>query len=154
MGLAIGEWLRFDISLQEIRLVLKLDHVAIVVRDLEKALRLYKDGLGLVLEHTEELAERGVRVAFLRTGETRVELIEPVREDSEVSAFLEKRGEGLHHIAFRVCELNNVIRRSLEAGAKPIEQTSGHGALGHKVAFLHPKSTFGVLIELVEGQDA
>jgi len=126
-----------------------LDHVAIVVRDLDRAVALYRDWIGLALERVEDLPERGVRVAFLRAGASRIELVQPIRDDSEVSAFLERRGEGLHHVAFQVPDLARVLSDLGRAGML-VEQEARAGADGTRVAFLHPKRTGGVLIELVE----
>lgn len=122
--------------------------MAVVVRDLDRAVRLYRDGLGLHLEHIEDLPERGVRVAFFRAGGTRIEVVQPLRDDSEVSAFLARRGEGLHHLAFRPPDVERTVEASREAGATVVGD-GGPGAGGTRVVFLHPKSTAGVLIELV-----
>ncbi len=124
--------------------------MAVVVRNLDRAVALYRDGLGLDLERVEDLPERGVRVAFLRAGETRIELVQPVRDDAEVSGFLARRGEGLHHLAFRPPDLDGALEASRAAGATPVGNAAGKGAGGTRVAFLHPKTTGGVLIELVE----
>lgn len=127
-----------------------LHHVAVVVRDLDQALAIYQNGLGLELDRIEDLPDRGVRVAFLRAGGTKIELVQPVRENSEVSEFLARRGEGLHHVAFRTFALEDAVRACSAAGAKPVGGDARRGAGGTRVAFLHPKTTGGVLIELVE----
>lgn len=126
--------------------------MAIVVRDIEQALKVYRDVLGLEVSHTEEIPERGLRVAFLRTGDVNIELIQPLHEGSEVSRFLERRGEGLHHFALRVGDLEDVLGRAQASG---IEIASGpaKGSRGTKVAFLHPRTTCGVLVELVGPDD-
>ncbi len=121
------------------------------MRDLERAIALYRDGLGLDLDGVEDLPERGLRVAFLRAGDARIELVQPLREDSEVSGFLARRGEGLHHLAFRPEALGNAVASCRAVGAHMVGGDSGQGAHGTHVMFLHPKSTGGVLIELVEG---
>lgn len=124
--------------------------MAVVVRNLDRAVALYRDGLGLDLERVEDLPERGVRVAFLRAGGTRIELVQPMRDDSEVSEFLARRGEGLHHLAFRPPDLDGALEASRATGATTVGGDAGKGAGGTRVAFLHPKTTGGVLIELVE----
>jgi methylmalonyl-CoA/ethylmalonyl-CoA epimerase len=126
-----------------------LAHVAVVVRDLEAALRVYRDALALPLDRVEELPDRGLRVAFLALGGgAHLELIQPLRDDSEVSAFLAKRGEGLHHIALAVDDLASALDGVSEAGLSPLPGAGRPGAGGHPVAFLHPRSTNGVLVEL------
>ncbi len=124
--------------------------MAVVVRNLDRAVALYRDGLGLDLERVEDLPERGVRVAFLRAGGTRIEIVQPVRDDSEVSEFLARRGEGLHHLAFRAPDLDRAVEASRARGATTVGGDAEKGAGGARVAFLHPKTTGGVLIELVE----
>ncbi len=130
---------------------LKVDHIGIVVRDLEERLKLYRDLLGLEVHHTEELPERGIRVHFVEIGETRFELLEEISQDSEIHSFLEKRGEGIHHIALRVEGIEDMIERAKELGLKPLSDKPQRGAHGTKVVFLHPKTTGGILLELVEG---
>ena len=127
-----------------------LHHVAICVTDLDKAMALYVDGLGLVLDRVEDVPGRGIRVAFLRLGDAHVELIQPTRDDSEVSAFMAKRGEGLHHVALSVGSLDEAMAAAKSSGGREIPEASGVGAGGRPVAFLHPRTTHGVLIELVE----
>lgn len=129
-----------------------LDHVAICVRDLERALALFQVTLGLPLERIEILEERGIRVAFLDAGGCHLELLEPLRDDSEVSGFLAKRGEGLHHVALRVADLDAALRRAQEGGYRLVGSGPSVGAGSRRVAFLHPKSAHGVLIELVEAE--
>jgi methylmalonyl-CoA/ethylmalonyl-CoA epimerase len=101
----------------------------------------------------EDLPDRGVRVAMLRVGDTRIELVQPLSETSEVSAFLAKRGEGLHHLALAVGDVAEARSTACRWGAKPIPSAGGAGAGGARVAFLHPRTMNGVLVELVEGGD-
>ena len=117
----------------------KLDHVGIVTADLAQSLRFFEQMLGLTCTHQEEMPERGIRVAFLPIADTRLELIEPMHEQSEVSGFLAKRGPGLHHIAFDCA--------SVPEGLETLEPLKP-GAHGAQVGFIHPKKTGGVLVEL------
>jgi methylmalonyl-CoA/ethylmalonyl-CoA epimerase len=128
-----------------------LDHVAIVVRDLDAAIRLYRDTLGLELTHVEDVAEQQVTTAIFGHGMGRVELICPTTKDSGVARFLEKRGEGLHHICVEVEDIEAAMAALRAAGAPLIDQSPKPGAGGARVAFVHPKGTHGVLTELREG---
>lgn len=124
-----------------------LDHIAIATANLEESLALFEKALGITCEHIEELPERGIRVAFLPVGGTRIELVTPTREGSEVSAFLDKRGGGIHHLAFTVDDVD-ADSAALKAQGVRLAQEPGPGAHGCRVAFVHPKSTGGVLLEL------
>lgn len=130
---------------------LKIDHIGIAVKNVEERLKLYKDLLGLEVQHVEELPERGLRVHFIRIGESRFELLEEISDSSEIHSFLEKRGEGFHHIALRVEGIEEFIEKAKQLGIKPLSDEPKLGAHGTKVVFLHPKTTGGLLIELVEG---
>ena len=130
---------------------LKIDHIGIAVKDASERLKLYKDLLGLEVTGSEDLPERGLRVHFIKIGETRFELLEEISEKSEISSFLEKRGEGIHHVAIRVEGIEEFIKKAKELGFKPLSDEPQRGAHGTKVVFLHPKTTGGILIELVEG---
>ncbi|MEN3043039.1 MAG: methylmalonyl-CoA epimerase [Fervidobacterium sp.] len=130
----------------------RIDHIGIVVREASEKLRLYKDFLGLEVSEVEELPERGLRVYFIKVGDTRIELLEPMNENSEVSGFLEKKGEGIHHIAFNVEGIDEAVKLAKENGLHPLSEEPKKGASGTKVLFLHPKTTGGVLVELVEGE--
>lgn len=128
-----------------------LDHVAIVVRDLEAAIRLYRDTLGLELTKVEDVPEQQVTTAIFGHGMGRVELICPTTKDSGVARYLEKRGEGLHHICVEVEDIEAAMAALRAVGAPLIDQAPKPGAGGARVAFVHPKGTHGVLTELREG---
>jgi methylmalonyl-CoA/ethylmalonyl-CoA epimerase len=130
----------------------KVDHVAIAVPDLEKAIALYKSLLGKDPEHIEEVAEQKVRAAFFAVGDTNLELLFPSSTDSPISKFLEeKKGRsGLHHICLEVSGLEEHLRALKNQGIQLIDEKPKIGAHGKRIAFVHPKSTGGVLIELSE----
>lgn len=130
----------------------RIDHIGIVVRNAEEKLKLYRDFLGLEITEVEELPDRGLRVYFIRVGDTRIELLEPMHENSEVSGFLEKRGEGIHHIAFNVEGIDEAVELAKANELQPLSEEPKMGAGGTRVLFLHPKTTGGVLVELVEGE--
>lgn len=129
---------------------MKLNHLGIAVEDIENALGIWRDALGLESVHTEVVEEQMVRVAMLPVGETRVELLEPTAVESPVAKFIEKRGPGIHHIALEVPDIEASLARLKENGAKLIDETPRIGAEECLIAFVHPKSTGGVLIELVQ----
>jgi methylmalonyl-CoA/ethylmalonyl-CoA epimerase len=129
---------------------MRLDHIAIAVRSLEDALPFYTDALGLTCTGRETVAEQGVHLALLPLGESRLELLEPLSDDSPVGRFLTRRGEGVHHIAFRVDDLERALTELRARGIRLVDETPRCGAEGRKIAFLHPASAHGVLIELVE----
>lgn len=128
----------------------KIDHVGIAVESIEQALPYYRDILGLVYSGTEDIPEQKVRVAFLEIGESRIELLEPTADDSPISRFLEKRGSGIHHIGVTVDSIEKSLAEHAENGARLIDEKARTGAHGMKIAFVHPKSTSGVLLELCE----
>lgn len=128
--------------------VTKLDHIAIATDDLEESLRFWEQALGLKASHTEDLPDRGIRVAFLPVGETRIELITPLRAGSEVSGFLEKRGGGIHHLAFSTPDVDTDVAALKEQGVRLTSEEAAPGAHGCRVAFVHPKASGGTLIEL------
>ena len=130
--------------------MLNIDHIGITTRQIGESLSLWVDSLGLSVESTEEVPEQGVRLAMLPIGETRVELLEPLSDDSPVGKFLEKRGPGIHHIAVRVTDIRAELNKLKEGGARLIDEAPRVGAGGCLVAFVHPSSTGGVLLELVE----
>ena len=125
-------------------------HIGIAVRSIEESLTFYKKILGLSLVHTETVESQNVKVAFLDGGNLYLELLEPLNEKSAVFKFIEKRGEGLHHVALGVTDIEARIRRLKEEGIQMIDESARPGAEGAQVAFLHPKSAHGVLYELCE----
>jgi methylmalonyl-CoA/ethylmalonyl-CoA epimerase len=131
---------------------MKIDHIGIATRELQDGLAVWRDALGLKVDATEEVAEQGVRVAMLQIGETHVELLEPLRPDSPVARFLEKRGPGIHHIAVEVKDIRASLADLKSKGARLVDETPRVGAGGCLVAFVHPASTNGVLLELVQHQ--
>ncbi|WP_429886166.1 methylmalonyl-CoA epimerase [Geoalkalibacter halelectricus] len=128
----------------------KISHVGIAVKSLDAALPLYRDVLGMEFEGTEEVAEQKVRVAFFISGESRIELLEATSEDSPVAKFIEKNGEGVHHLAYEVDDLSEAIAALQEQGVRLIDTEPRRGAHGTAIAFLHPKATGGVLTELCQ----
>lgn len=128
----------------------ELIHIGIAVRNLEEGKTLFSDVLGFELKEEKTLSERGVKVAFLETGNTNIELLEGIGEESPVSKFLERNGPGIHHLCFRVDDIDRVLGELADSGVRFIDEKARPGAEGHPVAFLHPKSTSGVLIELEE----
>jgi methylmalonyl-CoA/ethylmalonyl-CoA epimerase len=130
----------------------KIDHIGIAVNSLEEALPLYRDALGMRFSGTEEVASQKVRVAFLSIGESKIELLEPTSEDSPVAKFLEKNGPGVHHLAYGVADIEAAIAQLTAGGTRMIDAVARDGAHGAKIAFLHPKSSGGVLTELCQSQ--
>lgn len=130
----------------------KIDHVGIAVNSLDEAVPLYRAILGEAPSGREKVGGEGVEVAFFGSGAGRVELLEPTRPDSAVARFLDRRGPGLHHVCLRVDDLELALERARQAGAEPIPPAVREGAGGHRVTFLHPRSTGGVLVELSEGR--
>ena len=128
----------------------KIDHIAIVVPDIDEALTFWRDALGLNLSHVEEVSGQESLVAFLTTGETEVELVEPTTDTSGMARYLAKRGPGMHHICFEVKDIEVIMARLKEKGVQLINEEPTMGASGRKIAFIHPKSTGGVLVELYE----
>ncbi|MBW2058768.1 MAG: methylmalonyl-CoA epimerase [Deltaproteobacteria bacterium] len=131
-------------------MIRKLDHIAIAVGNMEEAAGFYRKMLGLQLKDTEVVEEQKTRVGFFLVGETRIELVEPASQDSPLVRFLETRGPGIHHLCFEVDDIESEIRSLAEKGAPLIDKAPRPGAHGTRVAFLHPKGTGGVLIELSE----
>jgi methylmalonyl-CoA/ethylmalonyl-CoA epimerase len=129
-------------------LVRKIDHIAIAVRSLQSACRIFAEVLGVDDWTLEEIPEQKVRVAVLPLGESRIELLEATAEDSPIARFLARRGEGLHHICFEVEDLAGELARLTTAGLRPMDPQPRTGAEGKAVAFLHPSVATGVLIEL------
>jgi len=125
----------------------KIDHLGIAVRSLEEGVRYYEQVLGLKCEHIEEVPSQKVRTAFFHVGETHVELLEATDPESPIAKFIEKNGEGIHHVAFGTDDIGAQLRHAAGAGARLIHEQPIEGAAGKLVAFLHPKSTHGVLTE-------
>jgi methylmalonyl-CoA/ethylmalonyl-CoA epimerase len=133
-------------------MIIGLDHVAIAVSQLDEALESYQKALGLKLEKITVVEEQKVKVALLLAGETRIELLEPTTKESVVARFIEKRGEGIHHIALEVANIEDSLKQLKEKGIVLVDEKPRIGAEGGKIAFLHPKSLKNVLIELCERQ--
>ena len=129
---------------------MKIDHIGIATRGIRDALEFYRDALGLDVTETEEVSEQKVRVAMLPIGESRIELLEATSEDSPIARFLEKRGPGIHHIAVQVDDIRSALANLKRNGARLIDDEPRKGAGGCLVAFVHPSSTGGVLLELVQ----
>jgi methylmalonyl-CoA epimerase len=127
-----------------------LDHIGIAVKSLDAA-KIY-EALGLTIDHVETVATQGVRTAFLSTGDADIELLEPTSPESTLAKFIEKRGEGIHHICFRVDDIEGHLARLKAQGYRLIDEAPVPGAHGCRVAFLHPAAGNGVLIELSEKQ--
>lgn len=127
-----------------------LDHLGIAVRSLSAACAMY-EALGVSISSVEEIAHEQVRVAMLATGQSRIELLESTTEDSVIGRYIAKRGEGLHHIALRVANLEETVKRLRQTGIKLVSETIQIGAGGHRYVFIHPASANGVLLELVDG---
>jgi len=128
---------------------LKIDHIGIAVKDLEKALEFY-EALGMKADGTEVVEEQKVKVAFLPTGDSEIELLESTSEDGPIARHIEKKGEGIQHLALRVDNIEEAIADLMEKGVRMIDQKPRYGAGGAKIAFVHPKSTNGILLELTE----
>jgi len=127
-----------------------IDHIGIAVNKLEEALEIYQKILGLEVRKIRLVKEQRVNAALLLAGENKIELIEPTDKESPVAKFLEKRGEGMHHIAFTVANIEDFLRKIKENGIAPVDGKPRIGTEGFKIAFLHPKSTKNVLVELCE----
>jgi len=131
-------------------LITGLAHIGIAVNKIEEALQVFENVLGLKLEKTRTVEAQRVKIALLHVGETKIELLEPTDREGTVAKFLEKKGEGIHHIAFKVADIEDMLRQLKDKGITLIDEKPRKGAECNKVAFLHPKSTRNVLIELCE----
>jgi len=131
-------------------LLTEIDHVAIAVNDLDAAIDYYERAFGATVDHREIVERDGVEEALLKVADSYVQLMTPTRPDSPVAKSLEKRGEGLHHIGYRVDDCGVALAAMVAAGATPIDQAPRPGSRGTTVAFIHPKGSFGTLIELVQ----
>jgi len=132
----------------------RISHIGIAVKDLSLSIQWYRDVLGLPFEGTEVVESEQVEVAFFRIGESRIELLSPISEESAIAKFLAKHGEGIHHVAFEVTRIEDRLRKLKEQGVRLIHEQAKPGAHAMNIAFLHPKSTGGVLMELCEPQSA
>ncbi|MGY5865633.1 MAG: methylmalonyl-CoA epimerase [Candidatus Thorarchaeota archaeon] len=128
----------------------KIDHIGIAVDSIEKWVGYYKDVLGLKYLGSEEVSGQNIRVAFFEIGDSKIELVEPTSDDSPIAKFLEKRGGGIHHIAVLVDDIEAALARHQEAGARLIDEKPRIGAHNMRMAFIHPKSSGGVLMELCQ----
>ncbi|NRD80671.1 methylmalonyl-CoA epimerase [Bacillus sp. BRMEA1] len=131
-------------------MIKKVDHIGIAVKSLTDVLPFYTDVLGLPLLKIEEVESQKVKVAFLQAGETKLELLEPVSSESTIAKFIDKRGEGIHHVALGVESIEARIREMKEKGIRMIDEEPRPGAGGAQIAFMHPKAASGVLVELCE----
>ncbi len=130
--------------------VKNVDHIGIAVKNLDESLKFYTEALGLKVEGVEEIADQKVRVAFLPLGDMEVELIESTSPDGPVAKFIESRGEGLQHIAYRVENVEEALKELKEKGVRLIDEKPRYGAGNARIAFIHPKATNGVLVEISE----
>lgn len=128
----------------------KINHIGIAVQSLADAIPFYRDNLGMAFMGTEEVAEQKVTVAFFQVGESKIELLEPTAGDSPVAKFIEKNGPGIHHIAYEVEDIEASIARLTADGARMIDSVPRTGAHGARIAFIHPKTSQGVLTELCQ----
>jgi len=128
----------------------KIDHIGIAVKSLAEATKVYEEVLGLKVTGYDEVGEQGVRVAMLDIGESRIELLQPTGPESPVEKFMTKRGEGIHHIAVEVDDIDKALERLKAAGARLVDTEPRRGAHNSRIAFIHPSSTHGVLLELVQ----
>ena len=131
-------------------MVKKIDHIGIAVKNLNEALNFYENVLGLKSTGEETVLEQKVKVAFLPVDDTEIELLESTEEDGPIAKYIAKNGEGVQHIAYKVDDIEKAIAEMKEKGIRMIDEKPRYGAGGAKIAFCHPKSTFGVLIELCE----
>ena len=131
-------------------LLTEIDHVAIAVNDLEAAIAWYADVFGAEVAHRERVESDGVEEALLKVADSYIQLTRPTRDDSPIAKYLAKRGEGLHHVGYRVDDCAEALAAMVAAGATPIDTAPRPGSRGTTVAFVHPKGSFGTLIELVQ----
>ena len=131
-------------------LLTEIDHIAIAVHDLEAAIEYYHSAFGATVHHREVVERDGVEEALLKVADSYIQLTTPTRPDSPIASFLAKRGEGIHHVGYRVDDCADALASVVAAGGKPIDHAPRPGSRGTTVAFVHPKGSFGTLIELVE----
>lgn len=131
-------------------LLTEIDHVAIAVKDLEAAIAYYREAFGAEVHHREVVESDGVEEALVKVADSYIQLTTATRDDSPIAKYLDKRGEGLHHIGYRVDDCAEALQSMIDAGATPIDKEPRPGSRGTTVAFVHPKGSFGTLIELVQ----
>jgi len=130
--------------------ITKINHIAILVNDLESPLNFWRDALGLELTQVEEVPGEQARIAFLPTGDSEIELVQPTTDDSGLARYLEKRGPGMHHICLEVDDIDGMLAQLKEKGIQLINEEAKVGSDGRRYAFIHPKSASGVMVELYE----
>jgi methylmalonyl-CoA/ethylmalonyl-CoA epimerase len=130
-----------------------IEHIGIAVKNLEDAIKFYEETFGLKCYAIEEVKDQKVRTAFFQVGETKIELLESTEQEGPIGKFIDKKGEGVHHIAFAVKEIESALKETEGKGIQLIDKQPRKGAEGLDIAFLHPKSTFGVLIELCKKKE-
>jgi methylmalonyl-CoA/ethylmalonyl-CoA epimerase len=128
----------------------KINHIGIAVQSLDATIPFYRDNLGMAFAGIEEVPEQKVRVAMLVVGESKIELLEPTSADSPVAKYMEKNGPGVHHVAYEVTDIEAAIARLLADGARMVDEKPRNGAHGARIAFIHPKSSLGVLTEICQ----
>jgi methylmalonyl-CoA epimerase len=131
-------------------LLKKIDHIGVAVKSVENSLHIFKDILGMKCSGEEVVKEQDVKIAFLLIGESKIELLESTSPDGNIARYIEKKGEGIHHIAFEVDNLDSILKNLQLEGVQLIDKEPRYGAGGARIAFLHPKSTNGILVELCE----
>ena len=131
-------------------LLTDIDHVAIAVRDIDAAIAWYAEIFGAEVAHREDVASDGICEALIKVGDSYIQLLTPTRDDSTVAAFLERHGEGLHHVGYRVADCAEALAKVKASGARVIDEVPRPGSRATTIAFVHPKTSFGTLIELVE----
>ncbi|MDH8701904.1 methylmalonyl-CoA/ethylmalonyl-CoA epimerase [Dysgonomonadaceae bacterium PH5-43] len=129
-----------------------IEHIGIAVKSIEESLPYYEQILGLKCYNIEEVADQKVKTAFFKVGQTKIELLEPTSEESTIAKFIEKRGEGIHHIAYSVADVAEALKEAESKGVKLIDQAPRKGAEGLNIAFMHPKSTGSVLTEICDSK--
>ena len=130
-----------------------IEHIGIAVKNLEESIKYYEEVLGLECYKNEEVKEQKVKTAYFKEGNTKIESLESTDPEGPIGKFIEKKGEGIHHLAFAVKDIDAQLQKAEEKGIKVIDKTSRKGAEGLDIGFLHPKSTFGVLTELCEDKN-
>ena len=128
----------------------RIDHIGVAVSSIEESIGLYRDSFEMAEQHRETVEEQGVKAVLLEVGEGHIELIEPLSPDSGVAKFIERNGEGMHHVAYQTDDIDTALESVRESGLQLVDERPRPGIKGSRVAFVHPKSTGGVLMELVE----